>query len=504
MAGPYNASTTAAELVDHFAEKIKDKVILTTGPSPASIGATFLKTVARAHPALLILAGRSTSKLQQTADAITEENPSVSIHLLQLELDSLSAVRAAAAKVNSWNDVPRIDVLVNNAGIMATDFALSPDGYEGQFATNHLGHFLFTNLIIEKILASPSPRVVNVSSDGHRLSPIRWADTNFREGETYNRWSAYGQSKTANMLMAISLAEKLGAKGLLAYSLHPGIIKGTGLTGGVPFEEILPGLIAADRSLGNEQGWRKAPSLKTSQQGAATTVYAAFDPSLQEFSGKYLCDCHVADPWIDTLRPWGTDKVEAERLWKLNDTAHFQSIPWVTALLRDPTFTTIPTPSRVFKSSTEDSFFSTTISSPTTIAACVTQYRTPPPNAQPIRPKAIPTNEIRIFVTLGSDLNGYPGVLHGGMVATLLDEFMGLILSLRLGGGVEGQDGPVTAFLNTKFVRPVLTPGTVVVNSRITEEKEMRKWKIEGDIRDEEGTKMALGASSRPIQCRDA
>jgi acyl-coenzyme A thioesterase PaaI-like protein len=174
-----------------------------------------------------------------------------------------------------------------------------------------------------------------------------------------------------------------------------------------------------------------------------------------------------------------------------DDTTHFQSIPWVAALLRDPKFTPIPIPSRVFKSSTEDSFFSTTINSPSTISACVTQYRTPPPSAKPFRPKAIPTDELRTFVTLGSDLNGWPGVLHGGMVAALLDECMGLILNLRLGGGEPGQEGPVTAFLNTKFVRPVPTPGTVVVGTRITEEKEMRKWKIEGDIQDEERNVLA-------------
>ncbi|KAL2861654.1 hypothetical protein BJX68DRAFT_9775 [Aspergillus pseudodeflectus] len=319
MAGPYNASTTAEELVKNLAAEIKGKVILTTGPSPASIGATFVETVARAQPALLILAGRSTSKLQQTADAITKENPSVPVRLLQLDLGSLAAVRKAASEVNSWTDVPHIDVLVNNAGIMATDFALSPEGYESQFATNHLGHFLFTNLIIEKVLTASSPRIVNVSSDGHRLSPIRWADTNFREGETYNRWSAYGQSKTANMLMAVYLAEKLGPKGLLAYSLHPGVIITTGLTRGVPFEKMAPELIALDRALGNEQGWREDISMKTSQQGAATTVYAAFEPSLREFNGKHLDDCHVADPWVDTVKPWATDKVEAERLWKLSE-----------------------------------------------------------------------------------------------------------------------------------------------------------------------------------------
>lgn len=180
MAPAYNQTTTAEELVGHFPAEIKDKVVLTTGPSPTSIGATFVEAIARAQPALIILAGRNPSKLQKTADAISQKQPQVPVRLLQLDLGSLAAVREAAAEVKSWDDVPHIDVLVNNAGIMATNFALSPDGFENQFATNHLGHFLFTNLIMGKILASRSPRVVNVSSDGHRLSPIRWADYNFR------------------------------------------------------------------------------------------------------------------------------------------------------------------------------------------------------------------------------------------------------------------------------------------------------------------------------------
>ncbi|KAL4922425.1 hypothetical protein BDW62DRAFT_207707 [Aspergillus aurantiobrunneus] len=491
MAHPYNETTTAEELVDHLSPEIKGKVILTTGPSPTSIGATFVETIARAQPSLIILAGRNTGKLQKTADAISRERPQVPFRLLQLDLGSLAAVRDAAAKVMSWDDVPRIDVLVNNAGIMGTKFGLSPDGFENQFATNHLGHFLFTNLIIDKVLASFSPRVVNVSSDGHRLSPIRWGDYNFREGENYNKWSAYGQSKTANILMAVSLAEKLGSKGLLAYSLHPGVIFSTSLSAGLEnMEEDIEALKALDRSLGNAEGWGRFRQ-KTDQQGAATTVYAVFEPVLRDDNGAYLQDCHVADPWIDTVKPWATDKVEAERLWKLNDTSHFESIPWVAQLLRDNDFITTPIPSRVFKPTTEDSFFSTTINSPSTISACLMQYRRPLPNSKPFSPKAIPTTELRKFCTLGTDLNGYPGVLHGGMVATLLDECMGLILSLSLFGAEPGMEGPVTAYLNMKFVGPVLTPGTVLVSGRIIEAKENRKWMIVGDIRDENGAVLA-------------
>ncbi|KAL4812889.1 HotDog domain-containing protein [Aspergillus spinulosporus] len=174
-----------------------------------------------------------------------------------------------------------------------------------------------------------------------------------------------------------------------------------------------------------------------------------------------------------------------------DDISHFRSIPWVSDLLTDPTFITHPIPSRKFKASTEDSLFSTTLNSRSTISSCLLQYRRPPPNTTPLYRNAIPTNEVRIFCTLGSDLNGYPGILHGGIVATLLDEFMGLILSMSRAGGEPGMEGPVTAYLNTRFVRPVMTPGTVVVSGRIVEAEEERKWKIVGDIKGEDGKALA-------------
>lgn len=175
----YNAKTTGSELVQELADKIKGKIILTTGVSPGGLGAHFVETIAAAKPALLILAGRSPTKVQQTADALAKAHPDVKTRTLRLDLASLAAVREAAAEVNSWDDIPYIDVLVNNAAIMAVDHAVSPDGFESQFATNHLGHFLFTNLIMGKILAAGKPRVVVVSSDGHRTSPVRFDDLDF-------------------------------------------------------------------------------------------------------------------------------------------------------------------------------------------------------------------------------------------------------------------------------------------------------------------------------------
>ncbi|KAH7238071.1 hypothetical protein BKA59DRAFT_547052 [Fusarium tricinctum] len=313
----HSPKTTVHQLAQEYAPIIKGKTILTTGVSPRGLGALFVEAIAVAEPGLVILAGRSIGKLQQTADHLAAKFPNLKTRLLTLDLSSLKSVRSAAEEVHAWTDVPNIDVLVNNAGIMATDFKLTKDGFENQFASNHLGHFLFTNLIIDKILASEAPRVLSVSSNGHRLGAIRWGDPHFSNGDLYNKWSAYGQSKTANMLFAISLAEKLGSRGLQAYSLHPGAILETSLANHL---EGLESLVEADRALGDPWGWVDWSNVPVSAEvGAATHAFAAFDPDLKEHNGAYLLECRLADPFTDTVRPWATSSTEAELLWRLSE-----------------------------------------------------------------------------------------------------------------------------------------------------------------------------------------
>ncbi|XWW95270.1 hypothetical protein V2A60_003225 [Cordyceps javanica] len=314
MSKTYDATATASGLTSDLAEHIKGKVVLTTGVSPKGLGATFVQAIAQGQPALLILAARNPAKLEQTAKDIEAASPGVKTKSLELALDRSDSVKKAAKTILSWDDVPAIDVLVNNAGIMAVEYQLSPDGVESQFATNHLGPFLFTNLIMNKILASSLPRIVNVSSDGHRLSHIRWDDYNFDNGKTYNKWVAYGQSKTANMLFSIALASKLGSRGLQSYSLHPGVIN-TNLGNHV---EEFDSLRDADRALGNKEGWADF-KWKTADQGAATHVYAAFAPNLNDHNGGYLENSRIADPCVETVKPWATSSIEAERLWKLTE-----------------------------------------------------------------------------------------------------------------------------------------------------------------------------------------
>lgn len=175
----YDSATTGSQLVSDLGSNINGKVVLVTGVTPKSIGAWFVLAIAKASPRLIILAGRKTTAAEQTAEDIAKVNSAVQTIVLGVDLGSFKSVREAAKEVNSWASVPHIDVLVNNAGIMGTEWAQTEDGFESQLAINHLGPWLFTNLIMGKILASKSPRVVIVGSFGHRLGPIRWADHNF-------------------------------------------------------------------------------------------------------------------------------------------------------------------------------------------------------------------------------------------------------------------------------------------------------------------------------------
>ncbi|KAL2289429.1 hypothetical protein FJTKL_01719 [Diaporthe vaccinii] len=305
MAPTFNFDIKASELVAHYAPQIAGKIIVVTGPSPGSLGESFVKQVAVGKPAVLVLAGRSVSKLQGLIEELNTLYPTVIVKSLALSLLSFADVRNAAETLNSWADVPHVDVLVNNTGIMAVPYQLTGDGSESQFQTNHLSHFLFTNLIMDKILASKAPRVVHVSSGVHRIGHIRWTDYNFNEGKHYQRWLSYGQSKTANALTALALAERLGPRGA-----H----------GPDDRDSFSADLTSMDNVYGNKSMWGMADmKFKTLDQGAATHVFASFDTGIREHNGSFLSDCHVADQNLEEVYSWATSKVDAERLWKLSE-----------------------------------------------------------------------------------------------------------------------------------------------------------------------------------------
>jgi NAD(P)-dependent dehydrogenase (short-subunit alcohol dehydrogenase family) len=161
-------------------------VVLITGVSPNGLGIHTAKALAVHHPALLIVATRSQTALDAAISDIEKSVPGCPTRLVKLDLGSIRTVRAAAEEVNSWQDVPKIDILINNAAAAGAPWTMSEDGIEQHFATNHIGPFLFTNLVMEKVIAARG-RVVNVASVGHLYSGIRFEDVNFKVGRNHSR-----------------------------------------------------------------------------------------------------------------------------------------------------------------------------------------------------------------------------------------------------------------------------------------------------------------------------
>lgn len=306
----FNKKSTADEVANHFSTEIKGKNVLVTGCTLGGLGAEAARVIAKNGAALVILSGRNKSKIQATIKSIKEETPGANLRPLVMDLASLESVRKAATEVNAYPE--HIDVLINNAAIMAHPFSKTVDGFEDQFGTNHLGPFLFTTSILPKIMASKSPRIVNVSSTGHRFSPIRFDDPTFEKG--YNKWTAYGQAKTANMLFAKELSNKYKSKGLTSFSLHPGGIM-TNLASHLDFqEEMASGFIDYN---GEPLFDPSQPvEFKTVPEGTATHIVAAFDPEIASQTGSYLYDCQVAN---DKARPYALDDEQAAKLWTLSE-----------------------------------------------------------------------------------------------------------------------------------------------------------------------------------------
>jgi NAD(P)-dependent dehydrogenase (short-subunit alcohol dehydrogenase family) len=164
----------------HAIKFLNQSLVLITGITLGGLGLETARAIALQSPKLIILAGRSLSKVQESQDVLKKAAPQTPTRKLIIDLCSFKDVRRAAGEVNSWEDVLTVDIVINNAGIMARPFELTEDGIESQFQANHLGHFLLTQLIMGKILAAgEGSRVVNISSNGHKLGGVRWDDWNF-------------------------------------------------------------------------------------------------------------------------------------------------------------------------------------------------------------------------------------------------------------------------------------------------------------------------------------
>jgi len=287
----FDANTTFEDVAAAYPDQVRARTFLVTGAT-SGLGLEFCKSVAKHGAGTVIITGRSSERLQQALSGITAAGSDTIVKGILMELSDFDSVKKAAAEVNGLS-IP-IDVLINNAGIMAVPFK-KVSGYESQFVTNHLGHFLFTNLVIGSL--SPGARVLNITSRGHRTSPVRFDDINFKDGEEYNKWQAYGQSKSANILFSKYLNKKLSLMGGESFSIHPGAIR-TGLADHLGPGEISPAVLAMVVGM---------------EQGIATHLYGAISPDLKGKGGAYLAKCQVEEPLLPM-----TDE-DAKKLWNLSN-----------------------------------------------------------------------------------------------------------------------------------------------------------------------------------------
>ncbi|PLB47337.1 putative short-chain dehydrogenase/reductase [Aspergillus steynii IBT 23096] len=272
---------------ENMASRLTDKVVVITGIS-SGIGIEIVRALATTDATMYLLA-RDTLKAQHALGAIF--NPS-RMHLVQVDQSSLSSVRAAGSYILSRTRT--VNILINNAGVMAVpERRVTEDGVEMQFGVNHLSHFLLFQVLKDAMLAATEQgefcsRVVNVSASGHRIHGLNAPGEYGFEKGGYEPWKAYAQSKTANIYMANELERRYGGVGIHATSVHPGLVD-TPLGRYLPAEHV-------EAMLRNEAVMR---ALKSPEEGAATTVWAAVGREWEGRGGRYLADCREAE--------WGPD-----------------------------------------------------------------------------------------------------------------------------------------------------------------------------------------------------
>ena len=300
----FNAESTTDQVLEGV--DLSGKTVLVTGCS-SGLGAETARALA-SKGAAITLTGRNVEKTQTVADGIRESTGNDQLEVRSLELDAPDSVRAFA---KGWlADHGELNLLINNAGVMACPEAHNAEGWEQQFATNHVGHFLLTALLAPALKAGAPSRVVNVSSGGHRFSDVGYDDVHF-EKRAYDKFVAYGQAKTANVLHAVELDRRLGPAGVHAVAIHPGVI----------LTELGRHMDEADIKLISESREPGQPPMvfKPVEAGAATQVYAATAPELEGRGAIYLEDCQVSGTTPPSgslgVSDYALDPDNAARLW---------------------------------------------------------------------------------------------------------------------------------------------------------------------------------------------
>lgn len=312
----YGATSTAAEIINGM--DLSGKTAIVTG-GYAGIGLETVKVLANAGAEVWVPA-RDLAKARLALSGV----PRVTIHEMNLmDTASIDAFAHAFLSANT-----PLHWLINNAGIMWVPLRRDSRGYESQLATNHLGHFQLTARLWPALKQAGEARVINVSSYGHQIAPFNFEDPNFAHRE-YETLSGYGQSKTANNLFSVELDHRAKHFGVRAYSLHPGSVNGTDLGREAPLALFIQ---MGTHDVNGNIIPAVAARLKTTPQGAATTIWCATSPLLKEIGGVYCEDADVADldngnidhrydepATLRGVQPYSVDAVNAQKLWALSE-----------------------------------------------------------------------------------------------------------------------------------------------------------------------------------------
>ncbi|CAF3803421.1 unnamed protein product [Adineta steineri] len=309
-----HAKSTALEVVQTLNADLTGKTVLITGGT-AGIGLETARALASSH-AHVIITGRDMIKGKKAIEDIQQSTKNQQIELMELHLNSLESVRLFAEEYIKRNY--SLNILICNAGVFPGTLKLTKDSFEHNFGINHLAHFLLVQLLLPVLKQSQPSRIVVVSSLANRRGGIDFDDLNW-EKRPYDKWLAYAQSKVANILFAKQASQLYADQGIKIYSLHPGTI----------FTDIQKDLTQEDW---DRLGWidketgKPIERIKTTEQGASTSVWAALAPELENQSGAYCENCAISPGVVDPSTPityglaaHSVDMEFAKRLWKLSE-----------------------------------------------------------------------------------------------------------------------------------------------------------------------------------------
>lgn len=305
LANSFDKATTALDVASQY--DLTGKTVVVTGAT-AGLGRESARAFA-ASGARVVLTGRNSEGLRDTVAWIAEAHPTALTESVVMDLTSLASVRAAAEHIAGSHD--HLDILMNNAGVMFTPFGRTEDGFESQIGINHIGHFLFTSILEQSLIRAEGARVVVMSSGGHKMDDVDHDDPNWERRE-YDKFLAYGASKTANLLHMVSLNEKLGDLGVTAVSVNPGAVA-TSLARHMSGQDF-SSLRQYAREATSDEG---SPSdgyldFKMPEAGAGPQTWAALDPALAGYPNAYVEEFAPSDDILD----YALDPASAQKLWK--------------------------------------------------------------------------------------------------------------------------------------------------------------------------------------------